>query len=139
MKIEKWHSEDETSFTIKTSSFFVFKKYWEELSKIFEDFCANFKPFYSSIVLPNQPHRISLATAVQHNEKTTTAVVKMSELSTKWPGKYLLNVTVHGFSKALKLGEWTFVTIFFRILLNFVKNILFCVLHGGLLVPLFTT
>ena len=32
-------------------------------------------------------------------------VVKMSELSTKWPGKYLLNVTVHGFSEALKLSE----------------------------------
>ena len=61
------------------------------------------------------------------------AVVKMAELSKKWPRKYLLNVTVHGFSKALKLGECYFVTIFFRILLNFVKNILFCPLHGSLL------
>ena len=52
-------------------------------------------------------------------------VVKMSKLSKKWPRKYLLNVTVHGSSKAFKLGECTFVTIFFRILLNFVKNILF--------------
>ena len=60
-------------------------------------------------------------------------VVKMSKLSKKWPRKYLLNVTVHGFSKALKLGECTFVTIFFKILLNFVKNYPLLTLHGGLL------
>ena len=36
---------------------------------------------------------------------TNTAVVKMSKLSRKWPGKYLLNVAVRGFSEALKLSE----------------------------------
>ena len=60
-------------------------------------------------------------------------VVKMSKSLKKWPTKYLLNVTVHGFSKALKLGEYTFVMIFFRILLNFVQNIVLLSLHGGLM------
>ena len=73
----------------------------------------------------------------QNNSKknsleTETAEVKMVKLSTKQTRKYLLIVTVHGFSKALKLGEWTFVTIFFRILLNFVKKYPLLPLHGGL-------
>ena len=47
----------------------------------------------------------------------------MAKCWTKLTKKYLLNVAVHGFSKALKLGECTFMTIYLSNLLNFAKNI----------------
>ena len=39
---------------------------------------------------------------------------------------YFLNDTVHGLSQGLIKSEWTFIIIFFRVLLNFAKNINVC-------------
>ena len=56
----------------------------------------------------------------------------MAKYYAKLTRKYLLNVVVHGFSKALKLGECTFMMIYLSNLLHFAKNIGFMTLHGGL-------
>ena len=70
------------------------------------------------------------------NEKQLIDIWRSSEMAeyyAKLTRKYLLNVVVHGFSKALKLGECTFMMIYLSNLLHFAKNIGFMTLHGGLI------
>ena len=57
----------------------------------------------------------------------------MAKCWTKLTKKYLLNVAVHGFSKALKLGECTLVMIYLRNLFHFAKKYHHMTLDGGLI------